>query len=83
MEELGIFPSPPDIFSKAIFPKAIFPKAIFPNVTSSGGGVGFAISRFRGTPEKRHETCQNVYFLSLKLMEDRSLAKLEGDIILY
>ena len=25
---------------------------------SGGGGGGFAISRFRGTPEKRHETCQ-------------------------
>ena len=24
-----------------------------------GEGGWFAISRFRGTPEKRHETCQN------------------------
>ena len=31
-----------------------------PLFSGVGGGGWFAISRFRGTPEKRHETCQNI-----------------------
>ena len=30
-----------------------------------GAGGGFAISKFRGTPEKIHETCQNATLLQL------------------